>query len=421
MAASGYTPVIIYNSGTTTNVPLAANLASGELAVNYADGKLFFKNSGGTVTNFNVTVNGTTIGLGTSATVTAAAGTLTGTTLNSSVVSSSLTSVGTIGTGVWQGTAIGVAYGGTGLTSTPANGALDIGNGSGFTRTTLTAGTGISISNSSGGITITNTSTSSGGTVTSVSGTGTVNGITLTGTVTSSGSLTLGGTLSGVSLTSQVSGTLPIANGGTNSTATPTAGGVGYGTGSAHAYTAAGSSGQVLTSSGSGAPTWASPSSGAMTLISKFTANNTTNVASWTGLSGYSSYIMILDVGTSVGDILNVQIGNGAGPTYITSGYYVRGEYSSSSLSALVASAFPNSAYQLAGTLSTSVFEGQLFFTGMSGSSGNSGINYIGGYASAQVASNSSVSNSSAVTAIKIFTQNSNNFYNGTISLYGIT
>ena len=46
-----------------------------------------------------VTVNGTSITLGSSGTVTAAAGTLTGTTLNSTVVSSSLTSVGTL-TGV---------------------------------------------------------------------------------------------------------------------------------------------------------------------------------------------------------------------------------------------------------------------------------------------------------------------------------
>ena len=49
MAQSGYTPIITYNSGTTTNVPLAANLASGELAINYADGKLFYKDSGGVV------------------------------------------------------------------------------------------------------------------------------------------------------------------------------------------------------------------------------------------------------------------------------------------------------------------------------------------------------------------------------------
>ena len=42
---------------------------------------------------------------------------LSNTTLASSVVTSSLTSVGTIGTGVWQGTAVGLAYGGTGSTS----------------------------------------------------------------------------------------------------------------------------------------------------------------------------------------------------------------------------------------------------------------------------------------------------------------
>ena len=42
---------------------------------------------------------------------------LSNTTLASSVVTSSLTSVGTIGTGVWQGTAIGLAYGGTGSTT----------------------------------------------------------------------------------------------------------------------------------------------------------------------------------------------------------------------------------------------------------------------------------------------------------------
>jgi hypothetical protein len=49
---------------------------------------------------------------------------------------------------------LAVANGGTGLTSTPANGALDIGNGSGFTRTTLTAGTNVTITNGAGSITI---------------------------------------------------------------------------------------------------------------------------------------------------------------------------------------------------------------------------------------------------------------------------
>ena len=61
-----------------------------------------------------------------------------------------------------------------------------------------------------------------------------------------------------VTLTTDVTGTLPIANGGTNATATPTNGGVSYGTGSAYAFTSAGTSGQVLISSGAAAPVWSS-------------------------------------------------------------------------------------------------------------------------------------------------------------------
>ena len=177
-----------------------------------------------------------------------------------------------------------VANGGTGQASY-TNGQLLIGNSTGntLTKATLTQGTGITISNGAGAITITNsapdqvvtltqggTTTITGtypnftisssdqyvGTVTSVSGTGSVNGITLSGTVTSSGSLTLGGTLSGVSLTTQVAGTLPIANGGTNGTATPTAGAVAYGTGTGYAFTAAGTTRQVLLSNGTSAPSF---------------------------------------------------------------------------------------------------------------------------------------------------------------------
>lgn len=58
---------------------------------------------------------------------------------------------------------------------------------------------------------------------------------------------------------STVTGTLPIANGGTNGTDTPTAGAVPYGTGTAYAFTSAGTAGQVLTSNGSSAPTWSTP------------------------------------------------------------------------------------------------------------------------------------------------------------------
>ena len=50
--------------------------------------------------------------------------------------------------------------------------------------------------------------------------------------------------------------TVAINRGGTGGTATPTAGGAAYGDGSAYAFTAAGTSGQVLTSNGASAPTW---------------------------------------------------------------------------------------------------------------------------------------------------------------------
>ena len=80
--------------------------------------------------------------------------TLSATALGSAVVSSSLTSVGTIATGTWQGTTIGRAYGGTGLTAAPSNGQLLIGNGTGYALSTLTAGSNVTITNSAGGITI---------------------------------------------------------------------------------------------------------------------------------------------------------------------------------------------------------------------------------------------------------------------------
>ena len=49
MAQTGFTPIQLYFSSTTTNVPLAANLASGELAINITDGKLFYKDNANAV------------------------------------------------------------------------------------------------------------------------------------------------------------------------------------------------------------------------------------------------------------------------------------------------------------------------------------------------------------------------------------
>jgi hypothetical protein len=68
--------------------------------------------------------------------------------------------------------------------------------------------------------------------------------------------------VTGLPLTTGVTGTLPIANGGTNATTTPTAGAVSYGTGTAYAFSLAGTAGDFLISGGTGAPTWTSTISG---------------------------------------------------------------------------------------------------------------------------------------------------------------
>ena len=63
MAQTGYTPISIYYSSTASNTPTAGNLVAGELAINTADGKLFYKDSSGVVQ-----VIGTKGGVGSSTT-----------------------------------------------------------------------------------------------------------------------------------------------------------------------------------------------------------------------------------------------------------------------------------------------------------------------------------------------------------------
>jgi len=99
MAQTGYTPILIYASGTTGNTPSAGNLTSSssgaELALNYFDGKLFYKDNTGTVQTIaykNVPLSTVT---GTLAVANGGTGVTTSTGTGSVVLSASPTFTGT--------------------------------------------------------------------------------------------------------------------------------------------------------------------------------------------------------------------------------------------------------------------------------------------------------------------------------------
>jgi len=144
--------------------------------------------------------------------------------------------------------------------------------------------------------------------------------VTLTGTQTLTNKTISGAsnTVTNIPLSTAVTGTLPIANGGTNSTNTPTAGTVPYGTGTAFAFTSAGTSGQLLQSNGASAPTWVTASAGALTLLSTVTASNSATVDIETTFSStYDRYII------EAIDIRSVDSGVIIGAQYKLSGAYV--------------------------------------------------------------------------------------------------
>ncbi|MHA8084247.1 hypothetical protein U8695_01590 [Aquirufa antheringensis] len=198
------------------------------------------------IPTFTVDSKGRLTAAGT-ASIIAEAGTLSGTTLASNVVTSSLTSVGTITSGVWSGTAIAIENGGTGAT-TAAGARTNLGLVIGTdVQAPLTAGSGISIASgtisatglttsnlsSTAGITVGQLATSTttlgsttmtlGGTVTSVTGLVSVSSTDFTGALTGNAStatkLATGRT---IALTGDVTYTSPAFDGSGNVTAAAT-------------------------------------------------------------------------------------------------------------------------------------------------------------------------------------------------------
>ena len=132
-----------------------------------------------------------------------------------------------------------VTSGGTGLGTIPSNGQLLIGNGTGYTLRTLTAGTGITVTNGPGTISVANAGV--------LSWSGGTSGLTpataTTGVVTLAGTLIAGN--GGTGFASYAVGDLLYANTTTTLTKLPV-----------------GTTGQVLTVT-AGAPAWATPSASA--------------------------------------------------------------------------------------------------------------------------------------------------------------
>ena len=126
------------STGALTATTLSATnygLASGDIPNNAAN----TTGSAATLTTARA-INGVDFDGSGEITITAAAGTLTGNTLKSTVVTSSLTSVGTIGTGVWNGDEITTEYTVAKVSSIVAGAGIDV-NNSGVGDVTVTAET----------------------------------------------------------------------------------------------------------------------------------------------------------------------------------------------------------------------------------------------------------------------------------------
>jgi hypothetical protein len=255
MAQAGFTPIQLYYSNTATNVP--ASLANGELAINQADGKIYYRNNAGVVTQFNPTVTAvSTISFGT-----------TGLT-PSTATSGAVTVAGTLVS----------ANGGTGF-STYATGDLIYASAAN-TLSKLTAGTNGFVLTLAAGVP---TWAASTGGVTSFSA-GTTG---LTPNTATTGAIVL-------------AGTLELASGGTGLSSFTAGDLVYFASGTSFTKLGIGTAGQILTvNPGGTAPQWSTGAASGVTSISFGTTGLTPNTAT-TGAVVVAGTLIAVNGGTGI-------------------------------------------------------------------------------------------------------------------------
>jgi hypothetical protein len=187
MAQSGFTPIKLYNSITAAAVPLNTDLANGELAVNIADGKLYYKDSTGVVQVLATKANA----VSPLAVVNGGTGVTTSTGTGNVVLSTSPTLV-------------------TPLLGTPTSGVA-----TNLTGLPLTTGVTGVLPVANGG---TNIASYTIGDITYASATGVLSKLAdvATGNALISGGVGVAPSYGKIALTTHISGVLPVANGGTN-------------------------------------------------------------------------------------------------------------------------------------------------------------------------------------------------------------
>jgi hypothetical protein len=303
MAQTGFTPIQLYYSSTTTNVPLAANLANGELAINITDGKLFYKDNAAAVQVIGWKTTPTSAG-GTGLTSYTAGDTLyyaTGTTLTKLAIGTAYQAF-QVNAGAtapsWQPSATSVLttqgdllyassantlerlaknttatryLSNTGTSNNPAWAQVDISNGVTGTLSATSGGTGQSTVTT--GDLLYGSATNTWSKLADVA----------TGNALISGGVGVAPSWGKIGLTTHVSGTLAVGNGGTGITTTPTNGQLPIGNGTNYTAATLTAGAGITVTNASGSITIANNKAPAF--AAHATATQSVSNATWTKLN----------------------------------------------------------------------------------------------------------------------------------------